>query len=546
MSAAASEWKVLDASGKVAASASLSRRAARNKALSAYAGATAGRGQANWEAYNRSADDTLLPERRMLIQRIRERLRNDPIMRGCLEKLVRSVIGPTGFNCQAQLDAERLGISDQQARDIERDIDFEWESWQSECDYSGNPARSHAFIDFLETWFEGEVKEGESLIIPRYVRRNWARYSFCLQTVCTDRIINPSNHRPVLRANTVINGRDIRDGIEIGARGEVVGIYIAKRHPNSFLYQYGDYETEFIPAINRKTGKANFWHNFQLYRAEATRGEPLFVASLLGFKGLGDYVSDELVRAHMATMFGLAVTREEAFDPDTEAVTDTDRYGTYEERQQAQIELFSGMVNYFEPGEKVDIVNPNIPGPGFEDFTDKLATWAGSPLGLSREQVLNTFNGMSFSSAKASRDEAQRGFKRWQQAIKRNYVEPPRERVIEEAYLRGWLKLPGFEDPSKRRLYFQHVCYPAPWPYLEPVKEENGVKLRLENGTSTLTLECAAKGHSFRKILQQRQREAQEIKAAGLPLPKYYQQEPSVPDQTSEAPTDSKSEDRSR
>lgn len=519
----AKDWKVLDANGQVASSAILEAKVRHQKALSAYRGASSGRLNSDWETSVGDADSTLIPERMGLIYRIRERLRNDPVMRGCLKKCVDSVIGPKGFNTQAQLDAKRLGLSEQQARDLEREIDYEWKAWQRECDYSGNPARSFTFQSLLSLQFSTELTCGETLTIPRYVRRPWARFSFCIQLVAPDRIVSPGGFWASFNG---IDSEDIRDGIKIGKRGDIQGAYIARQHPGSYNWFRDSWKTDFIPAYSGRTLKANFWHNYQQYRMEATRGEPAFAACLLGFKSLGDYVADEMSRAHMASMFGLAVTREEAFDADSEGLATADKIGSTEEQDHAQVDIYPGMINYLKPGETVSVVNPNIPGDQFDPFTDKIATWAGSSLGLSREQILNTYNGMSFSSAKASRDEAHRGFKKQQDDIVENYIEPVRERVIEEAWLRGRLNLPGFEDPEIRRNYFTHVTYAAPWPYLEPVKEETGVELRLANGTSSLTRECSRAGHNLRDVIEERKREMQEFEAAGLPLPSYLREEP--------------------
>lgn len=521
-------WKLLDASGDVVSSPAIERRKAQQKALSAYRGVTQGRSQADWTISPSSPDETLLPERLHLIYRVRERLRNDPVMRSALKKLVDSVIGPKGFQTQASLDYERIGISEQQANDIESAIDFEWEHWQRECDYAGNPARSFTFNQMLSAQYSAELVCGETLTIPRYVRRPWARNSFCIQLVATDRIVSPNGYFAGI-VRPAAGGEDVRDGVKIGPRGEVLGIYVARQHPGSLLYMTDAWQVDYVPAYSARTLKANFWHVFDLYRIEATRGEPAFAACLLGFKSLGDYVADEMARAHMAAMFGLAVTREEPFDPDDEGVSATLKLGDSYEKANPQVEMYPGMINYFAPGESVSIVNPNTPGAQFDSFTDKIATWSGGALGLSREQILNTYNGMSFSSAKCSRDDAQRGFRKIQEDIVENYIEPPRERVIEEAWLRGRIDMPGFENPEIRRLYFNHVTYAAPWPYLEPVKEETGVKLRLENGTSSLTRECSRAGHNLRDVLRERAREKAEFDKLGLPLPAYLQ-EPKPPE----------------
>ena len=114
-------------------------------------------------------------------------------------------------------------------------------------------------------------------------------------------------------------------------------------------------------------------------------------------------------------------------------------------------------------------------------------------------------------------------------------VAPPRERVIEEAYLAGRLNLPGFDDPDKRRLYYGYVWFGSKRPYLEPVKEASGAEKRLKTGISSLTMECAKQGRSLQSVIQDWSREKRALEKAGLPLPVWLRDVPE-PEETPEAP----------
>lgn len=530
------DWKVLDSSGNEIASPSILKSRLRAKMFSAYRGASTNRTQSDWSVATGSADDALLPERLNLIRRIDERLRNDPVFKSTLNKSVDSVVGPKGFMVYSALNQDRLGISDEQARAIEQDIDAVWGEWQSDCDYAGNPARCMNFATMLGLQYSTRLTRGETFTIPRYRKRPWSRFSFCLQNVTPERIVSPMGYAGTYGS---IDGEDIRDGVKIGTDGSIVGIYVCRRHPWSHRFSAQGFETDYIPAYNRRTGRANFWHRFFPYRMEATRGEPAFAACLAGFKSLGDYMGDELTRARLATMFGLAVYREEAFDPDLEAITDSnDLVGSTSERARQQMDWYSGQINYLQPGDRVDVVNPNLPGPQFKDFTESLATWSASPLPLSREQILNDFKGLSWSSGKIARDEAERATEREQEDVMVDYIMPVRERVIEEAYLRGYIDLPGFEDPVLRKEYFRSAFFAPKRPYLEPVKEATGAKIRMETSTSTLALECARLGQSMDSVLLGQQRELQMRKRLGLAIPAHLEAPPLVSPTTSKSSTD--------
>lgn len=487
-------------------------------AFAYYKGAEAGRLHGSWNAPRKSADAALLPDRWTVIARTRERAANDPMIKGWLKRLTDNVIGK-GLRVESQINYERIGISAQQANDIEREQDHIWDQWCEEFDYSGNEARRFTFNEAQRTWYMAEKVDGENFIISRYEGRPGYRFKYCLQTIASDRIRNPETQN-------ISPNVDIRDGVEIGRRGEIVRIWVANQHPGDTGFRNNRRFIDYSPvqAVNR-AGRANFWHNFTWYMPEATRGEPGFAAVLIGARHFADYLGHELVRAEMAANMGLIFTRDQQFGEDA-GLDEGDRIGDERERHYRQFEMYPGMWYMGYPGDDVQTVNPNLPGNAFEPFTDKVPTLTSFPLGLSREQAINSWSGMSFSAAKASKEEVQRGFACEQYRFAGRYILLPRARVIEEAWMRGGLIMPGFEDPSIRREYLRSMVYPQPWGGLEPVKDETARDMRIKNRTSTYQIEMSEKGHNWRNVMAQQAKEQLEAKRLGLPDP--YPEDPKM------------------
>jgi lambda family phage portal protein len=513
-------WKVLDASGNVV------RAGRKQERFGYYRGADTGRIM-DWPSSRYSADRTLLQDRATLIYRTRERMMNDPILRGAQRKLAENIVG-RGIRVESALDYERLGISEQQAQDIEAEIEFEWAIFREEADYSGNQARRASFEEIQTLQETHGTETGEAITIPRYVRRPGYRYSFCLQVLESDRIGNPSQGvgRQMFGSNSpnaiqLANGNQIRDGVEVMPSNQVAAIWVANQHPEGISGGYGQVKYERIPAVNY-LAEANFWMDFAWYRPDATRGEPGFACVLSGARQLGDYVNSELTRAEMAALFGVMLERGFGIDDeDPDLLEDDYKKGDSAEKALPQIELYPGAVRYLGVGDKPHVINPNLPGAAFESFTDRLATFMGSPIGLTRELILNTFQGNNFSNTRTSLEACRRGFRIKQAYNFERRIWPVWQRFMDEAVRLGRLALPGYNDPERRMLWQSCEYYPEGWPYLEPEKDAKAAEKRMAIGVSTLKEECGARGVNWRDNIKQRAKERRAFESEGLDMPEW-------------------------
>ena len=87
------------------------------------------------------------------------------------------------------------------------------------------------------------------------------------------------------------------------------------------------------------------------------------------------------------------------------------------------------------------------------------------------------------------------------------WAQPVYELWLEEAIGRGLVEAPGWDDPRMRAAYLRTRWIGPGRGWVDPVKEAQAAKLRMETGISTLEDECAEQGRDWEEVLEQRARE---------------------------------------
>ncbi|WP_447979076.1 phage portal protein [Candidatus Nitrospira bockiana] len=470
--------------------------------LSAYVGAEGGRLRKDWSALGASADADILNDLPTLRNRSRDLNRNNAHAAAITNAVVVNVVG-SGIRPQARPDAQALGLTPDHARRFTRQAERAWRHWVPWADSQGR-------LSFygIESLVQRQILEnGEVLVLPLMVKDEpWRPFSLALEVIEADRLETPPEKRSDL---------NIRDGVELGARGQPVAYWIRKRHPGDlFLGRPGArlaQSAEYVryPAFNA-AGRRNVFHLYWMLRPGQTRGVPFFAPTMAMFKDLADYMEAELVAARVAACFAAFVKKN---DPMGSALANAT--GTTEQGQRVE-ELEPGMIDYLQPGEDVVFANPNRPGGTYEPFLLSILRAIGSALGLPLELVLKDFSKVNYASARAAILEARRFFKGYQEWLAQNLCQPIWEMVLEEAWLRE--RLDAVNLFGDEREDWMRTRWIAPgWGWVDPVKEVTSSKLAIENNLSSLADECASQGRDWEEVLEQRQREVELMRELGVP-----------------------------
>lgn len=464
-------------------------------------------------------------QRESITNRANDLALNNPHAASLIDSIAINSVG-VGIWPQSRPNWKRLGITEEQAREVSEQMEWEFEQWSREADASAVTPES-ATSDFYGIQFQniwGMLVNGEFINLPLMLSRPGRRYSLALQTVDPIRLRTPLSY---------IANRNVRDGIRLGSIGEPVGYLLADPEDGRFTSTLDlRYFREIAPASGHRP---NIIHRFHKKLPEQIRGLSVLGPGMKFFRDMSDYLDFELVGAIVAASFPVFISKGtsqydavENFGQQTTA-TDPTRYQ----------EVSPGQVLYGNYGEKPEILKNERPGNSFSVFVETILRAVGAAAGMPYEIVAKDFSKTNYSSARAALEEAWRVFGMYQDWLVTHFCQVIWGMVFEEAWLRGYIKLPkNAPDFYQARAEWTAATWVMPErTNLDPIKEITAAILAKNNNMGTDADNAAKRGKDWEAIYEQR---AREIKKAGdLGLPDGSAQKPTV----SKQPVDSSSQE---
>jgi len=164
------------------------------------------------------------------------------------------------------------------------------------------------------------------------------------------------------------------------------------------------------------------------------------------------------------------------------------------------------------PGWKPQMVSPEQPATGYIEFRRERLAELGRPVSMPLMMVLLNSEDHNYSSARFDGQIYKRSLATIQAWFARVL-----DRIVgvlaREAELSGLLPQP----PDDVR---HEWTWPVP-PHVDPEKEADGERVRLENRTQSFTGACAAHGLDPEEVLQQLADDIKRFESAGVPLPSW-------------------------
>src|SRR5690606_11808526 len=100
------------------------------------------------------------------------------------------------------------------------------------------------------------------------------------------------------------------------------------------------------------------------------------------------------------------------------------------------------------------------------------------------------------------------------------FCQPVYNLLLDEGVASGRLRLPGYEDPIRRKAWCTALWIGPARGSMDEWKEANAAKTRIEIGVSNESIETAAMaGEDWHAVIGQRAREIAYRRANGLPVP---------------------------
>lgn len=450
-------------------------------------------------------------ERSMLVARSRDALRNHLIARAAIMRCRTNIVG-TGLVCRAQVDYKALGLTEEQAEQLNEQLDRIWSLYADdprECDAEAE--LNHYQLQALV--LVSALTGGDVLVATPDEERAGCLFSTRLQLIEAERVCNP---------NFAPDTPSLVDGVEFGRLGDPIRYHVCSGYPGE--YDLGGLSWDTLEVFGAQTGRRRVLHiRSDKDRPGQKRGAPYLAPVLEPLQKLERYSSAELMAAVISAMFTVFIEKSDGFDeakmPLAALVGDGDAegYSTDDVAGDGDISLGEGAIVDLGKGEKPHIANPARPNAQFDPFFVAVVKEIGAALELPFEELLLHYNS-SYSAARAAMLQAWRFYslRRWWLVC--DFCQPSRELIIDEAVARGMIHLPGYSDPAKRRAYCQALWIGPARGAIDELKEAKAARERIEAGLSNETLETAAMtGEPWAMVFAQRRREIEQRRAAGMP-----------------------------
>lgn len=433
----------------------------------------------------------------ILRQRSRDLYMGVPLACGALKTCRTNVVG-AGLKLKSQIDFEFLGISEDEARELERKIEREFSLWadSTACDIE----RLDNFAELQQLAYLNYLMSGDVLVTLPATKRPGMPYDLRIRLIEADRLSNPmGNFDP-----------RIVGGVEVNDAGEVVAYWISTHHPLS--WQNSETKWTRVEAYGAKTGRRNVLHIMNRERINQRRGVPFLAPVIEALRQLGKYTEAELVAAVVSSLLVVFIEKkQQEFAPGLDGgIDESEQIDADDENS---IELAPGSVVDLNEGETANAVTPGRPNSNFDPFVEAICRQIGAALEIPFEILLKCFHS-SFTASRGALLEFWKMVKMQRSWLANDFCQPIFEEFLCEAVAKGRISAPGFfADPLIRRAYCRAEWNGPAQGLLNPVQEVEAAAKRVENCFSTGEREAAEmNGSDFYRNAQQRKQEKKIMK----------------------------------
>ncbi|MBT3291487.1 MAG: phage portal protein [Victivallales bacterium] len=412
----------------------------------------------HWAAADgHSADAEASPEvRKALRERARYEVANNSYAKGIVLTLANDTIG-TGPRLQMLADEDELN----------RDIEREFSAW----------SQAISLPEKLRTMRMARCQDGEAFAMLVENPAVDHDIQIDLGLVESDRVTSDL---------TVVGRSDEVDGIRLDTHGNPVTYRVLKQHPGGSQFDYGRKALDVSAQA--------MIHIFRADRPELHRGIPEITPALPLFAQLRRYTLAVLAAAEAAADFAGILYTDAPASGEADAVEPMDL-----------VQLERNMLLTMPGGWKMAQLDPKQPATTYAEFKREILNEIARCLNLPYNVAAGNSSGYNYASGRLDHQTYYKAIR-----IDQAFIAA---RVLDRI-LAVWLREYGLArdlDVAPAHQWF--------WDGLEhvdPYKEANAQRLRLESNTTTLSHEYARQGLDWEAELRQRAREKALMRELGL------------------------------
>lgn len=477
---------------------------------------------AGWLPPLGSADGSWLWERDVAAARLRDLDRNDGWASAGVDRMVDMLVGGI-FRLNAKPDADALGITEDVANDLGRQIQAKWRGWAEDPTFRCDIERQLPFAGLMGLMAREFMNPGEAVSVLRWKRRPGWAYATAVQIIDSDRLSNPSGQPDT---------ETLRGGVEKDASThEPIAYHFRKGHPGDrFLGSASGFTWQRVP----RWVKVGDWerpqvlHVYDKRRPGQSRGIARLVAGMMKLRMLSRHSESEVGAAALnASIIGALYTQmgsdylAERLGDDKSGVD----WGAFNEERAAfygdRKVLGDARLLTLFPTDKLELNSQPRQTAGYPAFQTSFLQSFAALLGISYEQLSMDWSKTNYSSARAALNEVWRGVMRLRAILTWGAAMPIYLAWLEEAIDIGEVVLPAgapdfYDAPAA---YCRAQWIGSSRGYIDPVKEAQASVLRMRARTSTLERESAEQGGDWEMDLAQLAREQAEFERLGLAAP---------------------------
>jgi lambda family phage portal protein len=434
--------------------------AAGHEAVRQYVAGTKKGANKRWNPKLQSADLDLWKDRKTMVARCRDLIRNSPYIAGAVRKMTSNTVR----------GGIQLQISKQFA--YSETLETEWAAWNAKADRSGHDSfNALQSLIFKSFWYDGEI----------FIRRTWEKDTSKVK----DPLFNPCTiellESDFLAVNIdgVVGGKSVRGGIELEPNGKPSAYYLYSSHPNDVVS--ASPQPVRVPA-------SDCLHIFMRERPGQTRGIPWLSPIALESFELNEYQAYERIGARLAAAFGLFVKSNipEVFgSPNPFGDTTLPAY------------IEPGRIQPLPAGTEIQVASHNRPGDNYAPYVSTSLRSMSTGVGMSSEAFSNDYTSASYSSARQAALEERIQYQNYQVFLVEKVCRPVFQWFCEGLYLAG--RFPQWAvDPAGIKASALWQC--PGWPWIDPQKEAKAAELDLQLGITTRAKLAAQRGEDWEDI----------------------------------------------
>ena len=430
-----------------------------------------------WISKGASPDEDIVENAPTLRDRSRDLFMGTPIATGALKTIRTNVVG-AGLKLNSHIDYNFLGISKEQADEWEQNTEREFRLWADtqHCD----AARMCTFGQLQSLVLLSALHSGDCFAALPVKPRKGSIYDLRISLIEADRICDPEA-KP--------RGKNIVGGVQVDEFGAPEIYYVAKHHPGSLSLRTKK-EWSAVPVFGKVTGRRQVLHVWQdLERPGQRRAVPLLSPVVESLKQLGRYTEAELMAAVVSGMFTVFVKSDTPQTPLGQMIEPETKVSNVED--DIAYEMGNGAIVGLGENESIETANPGRPNTAFDGFVISICRQIGTALEIPYELLVKHFTA-SYSASRAALLEAWKMFRMRRSWLVQTFCQPVYEEWLAEAVAKGRIDAPGFfEDEAVRAAWCGAKWHGPSQGQLDPLKEANASKVRVEQEFSTREQEAA-------------------------------------------------------